>query len=111
MSLPDVLQIVKTLMNGIKSTGPIDPVAHADLFQEKIEVELDGEYFHNNGIGWVQLNGQDVILVQWVDDGVHFDDHTYHDDMLKIVRAALNTLNEIEERPDDDDTDDDMEWI
>ena len=108
MSLPDVIKIVKTLLNGIRAEGPINPVAHANLFQEKIELELDGDYFHKDGLGWVQLDGVDVVMVQWVEDGVHFDDHSYHDDLLKIVREALNTLNEIEEN--DEDTDE-MDWI
>ena len=108
MSLPDVIKIVKTLLNGIRAEGPINPVAHANLFQEKIELELDGDYFHKDGLGWVQLDGEDVVMVQWVEDGVHFDDHSYHDDLLKIVREALNTLNEIEEN--DEDTDE-MDWI
>lgn len=110
MSLPDVIQIVKTLLNGIKATSAINPVAHANLFQEKIELELDGEFFHKDGLGWVQLDGEDVVMVQWVEDGVYFDDHTYHDDLLKIVRAALNTLNEIEENQNDEDTED-LDWI
>lgn len=110
MSLPEVIKVFKTLLNGIKATGPINPVAHANLFQEKIELELDGDFFHKDGIGWVQLNGEDVIMVQWVDDGVHFDEHTFHDDLLKIVRAALNTLNEIEENQNDEDTED-LDWI
>ena len=108
MSLPDVIKIVKTLLNGIRAEGPINPVAHANLFQEKIELELDGDYFHKDGLGWVQLDGVDVVMVQWVEDGVHFDDHSYHDDLLKIVREALNTLNEIEEN---DEETDEMDWI
>ena len=110
MSLPDVIKIVKTLLNGIRAEGTINPVAHANLFQEKIELELDGDYFHKDGLGWVQLDGEDVVMVQWVEDGVHFDDHTYHDDLLKIVREALNTMNEIQENDNEESTED-CEWI
>ena len=112
MSIAELTDLFRTLLKGIKAGHPINPIVHANLFQEKIELDLDGEFFHVDGVGHVVLDEEKVVLVHWVDDGVYFDDHTFHDDLLKIIRAALNTLNEIGERPDDDDEESEsLDWI
>ena len=111
MSIAELTDLFRTLLKGIKSGHPINPVAHANLFQEKIELDLDGDFFHVDGIGYVRLEDEDVVLVQWVEDGVYFDEHSFHDDLLKIIRAALNTMNEIGERTDDDEDSTDFDWI
>lgn len=111
MSIAELTDLFRTLLKGIKAGHPINPVAHANLFQEKIELDLDGDFFHVDGIGYVRLEDEDVVLVQWVEDGVYFDEHSFHDDLLKIIRAALNTMNEIGERTDDDEDSTDFDWI
>eukprot|EP00918_Siedleckia_nematoides_P000031 GHVU01000078.1.p1 GENE.GHVU01000078.1~~GHVU01000078.1.p1 ORF type:complete len:113 (-),score=20.95 GHVU01000078.1:238-576(-) len=112
MNISDIIDLVKVLCNGIKSNGMIDPVAHANLFEQKIWEDLDGDYTHQDGIGYVCLDGEDIVLVHWLDDGVTFQDHTFHDEMMKVVRAALYTMNELEEQNEtEDEPSEDWEWI
>jgi hypothetical protein len=112
MNISDVVTLVQRLCNGIRTDEPINPEAHANLFQEKIE-DMGGSFNHQNCQGYVVLDDDEILYVHWVEDGVDFGENQYHEDMMEVLRAAFNTINEIEECPnnDDDDSDEDMEWI
>ena len=111
-TISEIIDMVQKLLNGIKANTLIDPVIHANKYQEAIE-ELGGDFHHKDGLGYVMMDGEDVVLVHWVEDGVHFDEHSFHEDMVDIIKAAAVVIRSLEGQvdEDDDDTDDDMEWI
>jgi len=85
------------LMNGIQSDRPIDPFTHAKFFEELCEVNgFDFSHDSTEGIVFDELC-QQVCFVQWTSEGVNFEQHTYHQDTLGIIRLALHTMQSLEE--------------
>lgn len=116
MSISDhnISELVSMLLRGIRSPVPIDPIAAANAFQDKID-EHGADYPHYQGCGYLYLNGDDVMLVHFTGTGVEFDDHTQHPMTLDFIKIALHVLQEqqlqLESCETDEDSDDDLEWI
>jgi hypothetical protein len=97
MSLADITRLVSMLMNGIRSDAPIDPCQHADFFTDLCAAH-GWDFSHDSTEGYVFNKDAEIICyVQWEEDGVSFEQHTYHEDTLHVIRLALNTLQAMEE--------------
>ena len=71
---------------------------------------MGADYAHADGLGYVTVNGEDVMMVHWTNDGVEFDDHNEHPMTFDLLKEALNVLNHIEEIQTEDDSED-WEWV
>ncbi len=111
MSISDrnIVELVAMMMRGIVSKVLVNPTTAAESFQKRIE-ELGADYAHADGLGYVTVDGTDVMMVHWTNEGVEFDDHHEHPLTLDLIKEALNVLNHIEEIQTEDDSED-WEWV
>lgn len=100
MSISDITRIVGMLLNGIQSNRPIDPFEHADVFSKLCL--LNGFDFLNDTLEGIVFDedAEQVCFVSWSQEGVNFQQHTYHKDTLGIIRLALHTMQSLEEEED-----------
>lgn len=115
ISEDNISELVRMLLRGIKSPVPVDPIAAAEAFQDKVN-EVGADYPHFSGCGYLYLNDDDVMLVHWTGDGVEFDEHTEHPMTLDFIKIALAVLQDQQRKLencefDEDSDDDDFEWI
>ena len=117
MSISDrnIVELVSMLMRGIVSKVLVNPTTAAESFQKRIE-ELGADYAHADGLGYVTVDGTDVMMVHWTNDGVEFDEHTEHPMTLDFIKIALDVLQDQQRKlescqTDEDSDDDDFEWV
>ena len=111
MSISDrnIVELVGMLLRGIVSKVLVNPITAAESYQKRIE-EMGADYAHADGLGYVTVNGEDVMMVHWTNHGVEFDDHHEHPMTFDLLKEALNVLNHIEEIQTEEDSED-GEWI
>ena len=91
-----IVQLVKMMMRGIETNTVIDPIVAANHFETSIE-SLDLTYVHHNGVGYVWDGDDEVMLVNFTNDGVEFDEHHEHPKTLRVIQCVLRTLTYMEE--------------
>lgn len=111
-----IVQLVQLLLRGIQTDTPIDPLEAAKHFDKCLE-PMGLMFTHRNAAGYVHDDDAPVMYAAFTADGVTFDDHTEHDDTLRVIHIALHTLThceqtymQLQQTPDDDDSESD-EWV
>jgi len=104
-----IVEMVAMLLRGITCKVPVNPNMAAEMFEKRL-LDIDVDFAHSDGVGYVTYNGDDIMFVQWMEDGVEFDEHHEHPKTLDVCRVALEVLTDIE-MMDEEDSSDDMEWV
>jgi len=109
--------VIKTLLKGIKSDFDIDPIDAANRFQVAL-LELDCEFHHKDGSGYVFYNDELELLAYWEIDGVRFQDIKINSRTLPIIQVALMIISEMDEETinkslpeEDSDSDTEDLWL
>jgi hypothetical protein len=89
------IDVINTLLRGIKSDTPIDPIEAAERFSEMVS-RLDCEFHHIQGSGYVYHDQNLEIIVLWRDDGVYFKDHQLNIRTLPIIQMALTIISDLD---------------
>lgn len=114
MSISDVsiVNLVQMLMRGISSNIEIDPIVVANHF-EGLVAQLGAEYVHVDGVGYVFIDDEKMLLVNWIEEGCEFYEHTGHLRALEIIRAAMIAIQDFEcgLLNEEDSDSDDLEFI
>lgn len=109
-----IVELVKMMLRGISTDATIDPVTAALHFEQHLN-DLDLDFVHADGAGYIIDGADPVMFAEFTDDGVYFDEHHEHPQTLKVIQCALATLTHLEQlalMPDDDaDDDSDDDWV
>jgi hypothetical protein len=98
---PDLVQLHpyldRLLSSGIKTDGIIDPIVHNQVF--KLNLEQEEGYTAPTELSscTVHYAGYPICQVRWLDDGVEFFPIRDCYQLLGMMAAVLNTINEMKE--------------